>query len=147
VETKASRNDNFPPICRATASRVQSGDLGDCQFNASFWRGFLKNNPTAKQPALACTGKGANLLFQKNQSRVKGYLNAFRGRKADRAFHAAFERFDHFHSGPGQSIVQLTGHSARTSGVDGAIEGLIVVKLNGEGRSVPSRKIMLNPKL
>ncbi len=80
----------------------------------------MKSNPTAKQPALASTGKGASLLFQKNQSRTKRHLNYFR-------------------SGLGQSIAQLTGHSARPSGVDGAIEGLIVVNLNGEGRGVPSR--------
>ncbi|MGP8201928.1 MAG: hypothetical protein ACLQU4_20750 [Limisphaerales bacterium] len=80
----------------------------------------MKTNPTAKRPALASTGKGASLLFKKNHSRAKGHLNYFR-------------------IGLGQSVAQLTGHSARPSGVDGGIEGLIVVNLNGEGRGVPSR--------
>jgi hypothetical protein len=80
----------------------------------------MRINPTAKQPALVSTGKGASPLFQKNQSRAKGHLNYFR-------------------IGLGQFVAQLTGHSARSSGVDGAIEGLIVVKLNGEGHGVTCR--------
>jgi hypothetical protein len=35
--------------------------------------------------------------------------------------------------------VQLTGHPARLSDVAGAINGLIVVKINGEGRGVACR--------
>ena len=42
-----------------------------------------------------------------------------------------------FHIGTGQSVVPLTGHSARSSGVDGVNKGLIVVNLNGEGRGAP----------
>jgi hypothetical protein len=34
-------------------------------------------HPTAKQPALASTGKGASLSIQKNQSRAKGQLDGF----------------------------------------------------------------------
>ena len=51
------------------------------------------------------------------------------------------------HSGLGQSIVRFTGHSARSSGVDGAFEGLIVVNLNGEGRGVPCRAVKPSEKL
>jgi hypothetical protein len=87
----------------------------------------LKNNPTAKQPALASTGKGASLTFQKNQSWAKGHLNCFR-------------------IGLGQPVAQLTGHSARSSGVDGKIEGLIVVNLNGGGRGVACRAVKPNGK-
>lgn len=88
----------------------------------------MKINPTAKQSALASTGKRASLLFQKNQSRAKGHLNYFR-------------------IGLGQSVAQLAGHSARPSGVDGAIEGIIVVKVNGEGRGVACRAIKPKGKL
>ncbi len=45
-----------------------------------------------------------------------------------------FSRFPSSHIGPGQSDVQLTGHSTRPSSAVGAIEGLIVVNLNSEGR-------------
>jgi excisionase family DNA binding protein len=45
------------------------------------------------------------------------------------------------HSGSGQSGVQPLGHSARSSGVDGAIKGQIVVNRNGEGRGVPCRVV------
>ena len=106
----------------------------------------MKNKPTAKQQALASTGKGASVFFQKNQFRVKGRLNAFPGTEADRVFRAALAGRDHFRIGLGQAVVQLTGHSARSSGVDGAIEGLIVVKLNGEGRGVPCRVVKPNEK-
>lgn len=34
-------------------------------------------HPTAKQPALASTGKGASLPIQKNQSRAEGHLDVF----------------------------------------------------------------------
>ena len=106
----------------------------------------MNHQPTAKQPALASTVKGASLLFQKNQSRVKGCLRVFPGTRADRAFQAELETWDHLRIGLGQSIAQLTGHSARPSGVDGAIEGLIVVNLNGERRGVPSRATKPNEK-
>jgi hypothetical protein len=88
----------------------------------------MKTNPTAKQPALASTGKGASLLFQKNQSRAKGHLKCFR-------------------IGLGQSDALLAGRSARLSSVDGAIEGIIVVKVNGEGRGVACRAIKPKGKL
>jgi hypothetical protein len=42
----------------------------------------MKINPTAKQSALASTGKGASLLSQKNQSWAKGHLNFFPRRVA-----------------------------------------------------------------
>jgi hypothetical protein len=35
----------------------------------------MNNNPTAKQPALASTGKGASLSIEKNQSWGKGHLD------------------------------------------------------------------------
>jgi hypothetical protein len=41
--------------------------------------------------------------------------------------------------------VQLTGHPARLSDVAGALNGLIVVKINGEGHGVPCR-VMKPPK-
>jgi hypothetical protein len=44
-----------------------------------------------------------------------------------------------FHIGRGQSDVQLTGHPARLYDEAGAINGLIVVKINGEGRGVACR--------
>jgi hypothetical protein len=47
--------------------------------------------------------------------------------------------FPHFHNGSGQSVVQPIGHSARMSGGNGAIKGLIVVIPNGEGRGVACR--------
>jgi hypothetical protein len=49
--------------------------------------------------------------------------------------------------GLAESIVQITGYSARSSGVDGGIEGLTVVKLNGEGRGVACRAIKPKGKL
>jgi hypothetical protein len=70
---------------------------------------------------------GARGARQKKPSRAKGHLNCFR-------------------IGLGQSVAQLTGHSARSSGVDGAIKGLIVVNLNGEGRGVACRAIKPNGK-
>jgi hypothetical protein len=71
--------------------------------------------------------KGRARHSKKNHSRAKGHLNYFR-------------------IGLGQSIAQLTGHSARSSGVDGKIEGLIVVNLNGEGRGVACRAVKPNGK-
>ena len=47
-------------------------------------------------------------------------------------------------TGPGQAGVQPTGHSTRSSGVDGVSKGPIVVNRNGEGRGVPSR--VMKPK-
>jgi hypothetical protein len=44
----------------------------------------------------------------------------------------SFSQSPPFRNRPGQPFVQLTGRTARPSGVDGAIEGLIVVNLNGE---------------
>jgi hypothetical protein len=46
-----------------------------------------------------------------------------------------------FRNRRGLPVAQLTGHSARSSGVDGKIEGLIVVNLNGEGRGVTCRVV------
>jgi len=46
-----------------------------------------------------------------------------------------------FHTGCGQSVVQTTGHSARSSGRQGVSKGQIVVILNGEGRGVPCRVV------
>ena len=46
-----------------------------------------------------------------------------------------------FHTGRGQSDVQLTGHPDRLSSAVGAIKGLIVVKINGEGRGVTCRVV------
>jgi hypothetical protein len=46
-----------------------------------------------------------------------------------------------FHSGPGQSDVQLTGHSARLSSGNGVNNGQIVVELNGEGRGAACRVV------
>lgn len=43
------------------------------------------------------------------------------------------------HIGRGQSDVQFRGHPARRSSAVGAINGLIVVKINGEGRGVTCR--------
>ena len=40
----------------------------------------------------------------------------------------------------------FAGHSARLSGVDGVSKGLIVVKLNGEGRGVLCRVVKPNGK-
>ena len=48
---------------------------------------------------------------------------------------------NHFHNGQGQSVVQFTGHSARLSSALGTIKGLIVVKINGEGRGVACRAV------
>jgi hypothetical protein len=106
-----------------TARCVQGGDSSDCEFNASLRGGRLNNNPTAKQPARS-RGAGA---ASKKPSWVKGHLNYFR-------------------IGLGQAVAQLTGHSARSSGVDGKIEGLIVVNLNGEGRGVACRAVKPNGK-
>jgi hypothetical protein len=44
-----------------------------------------------------------------------------------------------FHIGRGQSDVQLKRHSDMPVQRVGAINGLIVVKINGEGRGVPCR--------
>ncbi len=41
-------------------------------------------------------------------------------------------------NGAGQSVVQPTGHSARSSDEDGVSNGQIVVKLNGKGRGAAS---------
>jgi hypothetical protein len=42
----------------------------------------LRTNPTAKQSALASTGKGASLSFQKTIPGLKGHLNVFPQRVA-----------------------------------------------------------------
>jgi hypothetical protein len=106
-----------------TASGVQGGDFGDCPFNASSWGGVLKTIQLPNNQPEA----GARGARQKNRSRANGHLNYFR-------------------IGLGQPVVQLTGHSARSSGVDGKIEGLIVVNLNGEGRGVTCRAVKPNGK-
>ncbi|HUD48487.1 MAG TPA: hypothetical protein VMR33_16755 [Candidatus Baltobacteraceae bacterium] len=69
--------------------------------------------------------KGPARHSKKTNPGLKGHLNYFR-------------------IGFGQSIAQLTGHSARSSGVDGKIEGLIVVNLNGEGCGVTCRAVKPN---
>ena len=51
-----------------------------------------------------------------------------------------------FRNRRGLPVAQLTGHSARPSSVDGEIEGLIVVNLNGEGRGVACRAVKPNGK-
>jgi excisionase family DNA binding protein len=52
-----------------------------------------------------------------------------------------------FHTGTGQSDVQLIGHSARSSGVDGVSEGRIVVIPNGEGHGAPCRVVKPKGKI
>ena len=71
--------------------------------------------------------KGQACCSEKTNPGLKGHLNYFR-------------------IGFGQPAAQLTGHSARSSGVDGKIEGLIVVNLNGEGRGVACRAVKPNGK-
>src|ERR1017187_615640 len=51
-----------------------------------------------------------------------------------------------FHCGLGQSVVQLTGHSARWSGRQGVSKGLIVVIVNGGGRGVACRVVSQKEK-
>jgi hypothetical protein len=51
-----------------------------------------------------------------------------------------------FRNRRGLPVAQLTGHSARSAGVDGKIEGLIVVNLNGEGRGVACCAVKPNGK-
>jgi len=47
----------------------------------------------------------------------------------------------HFHTGTGQACVHLTGRSTRSSSGNGASNGQIVGRSNGEGRGVACRAI------
>jgi hypothetical protein len=116
-------NTRFPKMdFGADLNSIHRSNLHDSKHRSQ-GAGFPFDHPTAKQSARS-RGAGAR---QKNQSRVKGHLTYFR-------------------IGLGQAFVQLTGHSARSSGVDGKIEGLIVVNLNGEGRGVACRAVKPNGK-
>jgi hypothetical protein len=52
--------------------------ISEGAWQLSNQRAFDGNNPTAKQPALASTGKGASLIFQKNHPELRGNSMAWR---------------------------------------------------------------------
>lgn len=63
-------------VFRYPARRQHRKRCGNCQIS----EGPMKNNPTAKQPALAFTGKGASLIFPKNHLGLRGNAQSNLGR-------------------------------------------------------------------